>query len=171
MNLLQSLRRCRQSVWLDGFERSWITNGQLQHHIEEDGLRGVLSNFQSLQTAIQGQAYDLDFITLARQGKKQSARQYYDYVVMRDLQLAADLLKQTHTQTHGRDGYIQVDLPPHSLLQVETAIAEAQSIWRRVGWHNLMVRIPATPMMLPVIAQLISERINVNATFVLSQSR
>ncbi|KAM3106790.1 transaldolase family protein [Phormidesmis sp. 146-33] len=170
MNLLQSLQQRGQSVWLDEFERGWITSGQLQHYIDDDGLRGVLSNFQSLQSAIQSQEYDRDLSTLARQGNKLSARQYYDYLVKRDLQLAADLLKQTYTQTHGRDGYVQVDLPPHSLLQAETAIAEAQKIWQSVGWCNLMLRIPATQIMLPVIEQLISDRINVNATFVFSQT-
>jgi transaldolase len=86
------------------------------------------------------------------------------------MQLAADLLKQTHSQTHGREGYVQVDLPPHSLLQSETAIIEAQKIWQSVGWCNLMLRIPATQIMLPVIEQLISDHINVNATFVFSQT-
>jgi transaldolase len=170
MNLLQSLQQHGQSVWLDEFERGWITSGQLQYSINDDGLRGVLSNFQSLETAIQRQEYDRDFSALARQGSKLSARQYYDYLVKRDLQLVADLLKQTYSQTHGRDGYVQLDLPPHSLLQAETAIAEAQNIWRSVGWCNLMLRIPATQMMLPVIEQLISDRINVNATLVFSQA-
>lgn len=170
MNLLHSLHQRGQSVWLDGFERGWITSGQLQYSIDDDGLRGVLSNFQSLQAAIQGQEYDRDFSTLARPGSKLSARQYYDYLVKRDLQLAADLLKQTYSQTHGREGYVQVDLPPRSLLQAETAIAEAQKIWRSVGWRNLMLRIPASQIMLPVIEQLISDRINVNATFVFSQT-
>ncbi|MFH7029511.1 MAG: transaldolase family protein [Heteroscytonema crispum UTEX LB 1556] len=169
MNLLQSLRRRGQSVWLDQFERGWIISGQLQHYIDDDGLRGVLSNFQSLQVAIQGQGYDRDFSTLTRQGTKLATRHYYDYLITRDLQLAADLLKKTHSQTHGRDGYIQVDLAPDTLLQAETAIAEAQRIWRCVGWRNLMLRIPVTQMMLPVIEQLISDRINVNATLVFSQ--
>ncbi|WP_009630263.1 transaldolase family protein [Synechocystis sp. PCC 7509] len=170
MNLLQSLQQRGQSVWLDGFERGWIISGQLQYSIDDDGVQGVLSNFQSLQAAIRGQEYDHDFSTLARKGSKLSARQYYDYAVMRDLQLAADLLKQTYTQTHGRDGYVQVDLPPYSLLQAETAITEAQKIWKSVGWCNLMLRIPATQIMIPVIEQLISDRMNVNATFVFSQT-
>ena len=170
MNFLQSLQQRGQSVWLNEFERGWITSGQLQHYIDDDGLRGVLSNFQSLQAAIQGQEYDRDFSTLARQGDKLSTRQYYDYLVKRDLQLAADLLKQTYSQTYGRDGYVQVDLPPHSLLQAEAAIAEAQKIWQSVGWCNLMLRIPATQIMLPVIERLISDHINVNATFVFSQT-
>lgn len=74
MNLLQSLRRSGQSVWLDGYERSWVINGQLQQSIEEDGLRGVRSNFQSVQVAIERQKYDRDFTTLAQQGTSRTAQ-------------------------------------------------------------------------------------------------
>lgn len=168
MNLLKSLRQYGQSVWLDGFERGWISRGKLQQYIEEDGLRGVRSNFESLTLAIRGQEYDRDFTALAQQGRSRTTQSDYDYLIVRDLQLAADLLKQVHSQTQGCDGYVQIDLPPAALLQPETAIAAAQKIWQSVGWSNLLLRIPATPIMLPVIEQLISDHINVNATFLCS---
>jgi transaldolase len=168
MNLLQLLQRYGQSVWLDRYERSWVISGQLQQSIEEDGLRGVRSNFESLKLAIQGQEYNCDFSTLTQQGMSRSSRSNYDYLIRRDLQLAADLLKQTHMQTQGRDGYIQVDLPPDALFEAETALFAAQKIWQSVGWSNLLLRIPATQIMLPVIEQLIGDRINVNATLVFS---
>jgi transaldolase len=168
MNLLQSLRRYGKSVWLDGFERGWISRGELQQYIEEDGLRGIRSNFQSLQAAIQGQEYDRDFTTLAHKGMNRTSQSDYDYLIVRDLQLAADLLKQVHSQTQGREGYVQIDLPPNALRRTETALAAAQKIWQSVGWSNLLLRIPATQLMLPVITQLIGDRINVNATLVFS---
>jgi transaldolase len=130
----------------------------------------VLSKFQSLQAAIEGKEYAIDFSTLAHQNIERSAGHKYDYLIRRDLQLAADLLKQTHSQTCGRDGYVQVDVSPHSLLQAQSAIAEAQILWSSVGWCNLMLITPATQIMLRVIAQLICDRINVNATFVFSQT-
>jgi hypothetical protein len=99
-----ALRRRGQSVWLDNFERGWITNSKLQHYIDDHGLRGVLSNFQSLQATIEAKKYDLDFSTLANPNIKCSAGHKYDYLIRRDLQLAADLLKQTYSQTRGRDG-------------------------------------------------------------------
>ncbi len=99
-----ALRRRGQSVWLDNFERSWITNSKWQHYIDDRELRGVLSNFQSLQAAIEAKNYAIDFSTLAYQNLKRSAGHKYDYLIRRDLQLAADLLKQTHSQTRGRDG-------------------------------------------------------------------
>jgi transaldolase len=49
MNLLRSLRRYGQSVWLDEYERSWVSSGQLQQYIEEDGLRGARSTFEGLK--------------------------------------------------------------------------------------------------------------------------
>jgi transaldolase len=130
----------------------------------------VLSNFQSLQAAIEAKKYAIDFSTLAHQKIERSAGHKYDYLIRRGLQLAADLLKQTHSQTRGREGYVQIDLPPPSLLQAQSAMAEAQILWESVGWRNLMLRIPAAQIMLSVIAQLICDRIKVNATFVFSQT-
>lgn len=170
MNLLQSLRRSEQSLWLDGFERSWVCSGQLQQAIEAGGVRGVRTNFDALNLAIQGQAYDRDFRTLAQRGSSRGAQTDYEYLLVRDLQLAADRLKQVHVHTQGQDGYVQVDLPPDTLFNVETAIAAAQRIWRAVGWSNLLLRIPATRLMLPVIEQLLREGMNVNATLVFSPS-
>ena len=89
---------------LDNGATFQITNSKLQHYIDDRGLRGVLSNFHSLQAAIEAKKYAIDFSTLAHQNLKPSARPKYDYLIRRDLQLAADLLKQTHSQTRGRDG-------------------------------------------------------------------
>lgn len=55
-------------------------------------------------------------------------------------------------------------------MQAQSAIAEAQIFWHSVGWCNLMLRIPAAQILLPVIAELICDRINVNAAFVFSQT-
>jgi len=155
---------------IDNGARSQITNSKLQHYIDDQGLRGVLSNFQRLQATIEEKKYPIDFSTLAHQNLKRSAGYKYDYLIRRDLQLAADLLKQTHSPTRGGHGYVQVDLPPHSLLHGQSAIAEAQILWDSVGWCNFILRIPATQIMLRVIEQLICDRINVNATFVFSQT-
>jgi len=55
---------------IDNGARSQITNSKLQDYIDDDGLRGVLSNFQSLQAAIEAKKYAIDFSTLAHQNIK-----------------------------------------------------------------------------------------------------
>jgi hypothetical protein len=57
-----------------------------------------------LQAAIEAKKYDLDFSTLANQNIERFPGHKYDYLIRRGLQLAADLLKQTHSQTRGGDG-------------------------------------------------------------------
>ena len=170
MDLVKLLRQYGQSVWLDGFERGWISHGWLQRYVD-DGIGSIGSDFESLREAISGHEYDRDFNILSQRTINRTAKSDYENLVVRDLQLAADLLKPTYSQSQGRDGYVQVDLPPDVLVQAETAIAEAQKIWQMVGWRNLMLRIPATPAMLPVIETLIAHGININATLVFTQIR
>ena len=81
---------------IDNGARSQITNSKLQHYIDE-GLRGRLSSFQRLQATIEEKKYAIDFSTLANQNIERSAGHKYDYLIRRDLQLAADLLKQTYS--------------------------------------------------------------------------
>jgi hypothetical protein len=88
---------------IDNGARSQITNSKLQHYIDE-GLRGRLSSFQRLQATIEEKKYAIDFSTQAHQNIKRFPGPKYDYLIRRDLQLAADLLKQTYSQTRGRDG-------------------------------------------------------------------
>lgn len=45
-------------------------------------------------------------------------------MTVRDLQLAADLLKQVHAQTQGRDGYVQIDLLPETVMLLSPSTLE-----------------------------------------------
>ena len=71
-----------------------LRNSKLQD-FDDPGLRGVLSKFQSLQAAIEAKEYTIDFSTLAHPNLKRFPGHKYDYLIRRDLQLAAELLKQT----------------------------------------------------------------------------
>ena len=130
MDLVKLLRQYGQSVWLDGFERGWISHGWLQRYVD-DGIGSIGSDFESLRATISGHEYDRDFKILSQRAINRTAKSDYEHLVVRDLQLAADLLKPTYSQSQGRDGYVQVDLPPDVLVQAETAIARSEE--RRVG--------------------------------------
>jgi transaldolase len=166
MNLLQTLCQHGQSVWVDGLERHLILTGQLQRSID-NGLRGVLSNFTSLEQAIRAGSYDRDFQVLDRHPKI-DAQSVYAYLTIQDMQLAADLMKVVHTQTHAGDGFVNLDLPPQFAVDPETMLTEARRLWQTVGWSNLMLKLPATAATLSVIQPLIYEGININVTMLSS---
>ena len=66
-NPLKALASYGQSVWLDYIRRSLITSGELQRHIDEDGLTGVTSNPAIFEKAIGGgNEYDAQVNTLLR---------------------------------------------------------------------------------------------------------
>lgn len=169
MNLPQTLWRRGQSVWLDNFDHSFIVSGQLQQYITEDGLRGVLSNFISLEQAIESKDYDQDLRAVPHPYSV-DARSLYESIIVRDMQLAADLLKVVHNQTQGYDGFVNLDLSPQVVFDAQATLTEAQRLWRLVGWSNLMLKVPATPATLSIVEQLIGEGININVTLLFSQA-
>src|SRR5436190_758329 len=80
------------SVWLDQIRRSLIEGGELQRLIDEASLRGITSNPAIFEKAILGSPdYDDDLRELAQEGL--DAQAIYERIVIRDVQLAADVLR------------------------------------------------------------------------------
>jgi transaldolase len=167
MNLCRTLRHYGQSVWFDDLERNLTIAGRLQRSID-DGLRGWLSNFTSLEQAIRAGEYDRDFQSIAS-GSNLDPASIYEYLTIQDMQLAADLMKAVYDRTHATDGFVNLDLSPYLAIDTQATLTEARRLWQAVGWSNLMLKISATAATLPAIEQLVAEGINVNVTLLCSQ--
>src|SRR5262249_36825792 len=74
-----------------------------------------------------------------------------------------------YQQTHGRDGYVSLEVAPYLAYKTQETIDEARRLWKTVGRENLMVKVPGTKEGLPAIQQLISEGININVTLLFAQ--
>src|SRR3954463_6810852 len=89
---LAALTAAGTSVWLDQIRRSMIEGGELERMVVEDCLRGVTSNPAIFEKAILGSSdYDEDLGAAAREGL--SAREVYRRLAVKDVQLAADVLR------------------------------------------------------------------------------
>jgi transaldolase / glucose-6-phosphate isomerase len=168
-NPLKVLHEYGQSVWLDYMRRSFITSGDLQRLIREDGLQGVTSNPTIFEKAITGSA-DYQDLLAAAESQRLDAGALYEKIAVRDIQDAADLLRPVYEQTQRRDGYVSLEVSPLLAHDTQGTIGEARRLWTAVGRDNLMVKVPATPEGIPAIQRLIHEGINVNVTLLFSQA-
>ena len=167
-NPLKALASYGQSVWLDYIRRSLITSGELQRHIDEDGLAGVTSNPAIFEKAIAGSNDYADKLSRLNSSNL-DAKGIYEEIAIGDIQDAADILKQVYTATHRRDGYVSLEVSPNLANDTQGTLEEARRLWKRVGRENVMIKVPATPAGVPAIQQLISEGINVNVTLLFAQ--
>lgn len=168
-NPLKVLHEYGQSVWLDYMRRSFITSGELQRLIQEDGLQGITSNPAIFEKAIAGSA-DYQDLLAAAESQRLDAGALYEKIAVRDIQDAADLLRPVYEQTKRRDGYVSLEVSPLLAHDTQGTIAEARRLWTAVGRDNLMVKVPGTPEGIPAIERLIREGINVNVTLLFSQA-
>src|SRR3954471_7175782 len=88
------------SVWLDQIRRTLIEGGELQRLIDEYSLRGVTSNPAIFEKAILGSAdYDDELREMAGEGR--GPREIYEAIAIRDVQLAADVLRPLYDEMDG----------------------------------------------------------------------
>src|ERR1700682_1731805 len=167
-NPLKQLQQFGQSVWLDYIRRDLFGTGELQRLIDQDGLRGMTSNPSIFEKAFTG---SVDYADMLGQLQSQNlnAVEIYERMAIRDIQDAADLLRQVYASTNKRDGYVSLEVSPKLARDAQGSIEEARRLWKTVGRPNIMIKIPGTPEGVPAVRQLISEGININITLLFSQ--
>lgn len=170
MNPLLRLRQFGQTVYLDEFRRSWLTNGRLQALIDDDGLAGVTSNPAIFQKAIvESHDYDEAIAELAKGGSTPYLA--YEELTVADIRAAADLFRPMYDASNGVDGFVSLEVSPHLANDEEGTVAEALHLWERLDRPNVFIKVPATDAGVPAIRRLIAAGVNVNVTLLFGLDR
>src|SRR5882672_6325903 len=143
-NPLKDLLKFGQSVWLDYIRRDLITTGELKRLIEEDGLRGMTSNPAIFENAISAGNYYDDLLNSLESKKDLDAKARYETLAIRDIQDAADLLRGVYDESHGRDGYVSLEVSPYLARDTKGTLKEARRLWKEVARPNVMIKVPGT---------------------------
>ena len=171
MNNIQKLAELGQSIWYDNISRGVIRRGELKKMVDE-GLLGVTSNPTIFDKAISGSAdYDDQLRDLVSANPNVDAGEIIQALMVRDIQMACDVLKVAFDKTKGKDGYVSIEVTPNKARDTKATVEEVRELWKKVNRKNLMVKIPATKEGLPAIEQSISEGMNINVTLIFSAER
>ena len=166
---LKALTAAGVSVWLDQIRRSLITGGELARMVAEESLRGVTANPSIFEKAILGSSdYDDELEEMARE--ELEPQEVYERIAIRDVQLAADVLRDVHDESGGRDGFISLEVAPDIAHDSERTLEAARNFWRKLHRPNVMIKIPGTAEGVDAIEQAIYEGINVNVTLLFAVS-
>lgn len=169
-NPLQNLAALGQSVWLDYIERSLLTDGTLFRLIADDAVTGMTSNPAIFEKAMQsGPSYRATIARLAARDVPPVA--IYEAITFDDVRCATELLRPVYDQSHGRDGFVSIEISPHLAHDAEASVLEAVRVWDTIDRTNLMIKVPATPSGVIALRRLLALGINVNATLLFSVTR
>src|SRR3989304_5096182 len=112
MNNLQRLEQLGQSIWYDNISRGVILKGELKKMVDE-GLLGVTSNPTIFDKAISGSNdYDEQIRDLVEKKPGIDAAEIIHALMVKDIQMACDVLRGVYERTKGGDGYVSIEVTP-----------------------------------------------------------
>src|SRR5690606_10915542 len=167
MNAIQALTEYGQSIWLDYIRRDMTRSGELQRMID-DGLRGMTSNPAIFQKSIGGGGDYTATLTEFGADPELDAKGLYERIAIEDIREACDVMLPLYRRCERRDGFVSLEVAPALARDGAGTIAEAHRLWAAVDRPNLMIKVPAPTEGLFAIEALIRDRLNVNATLILS---
>ena len=169
-----SLRRLREagvSIWLDTLSRELLDGGGFAELIHDWGVTGATSNPTIFAKAITGSdRYDDQLRGLAGAGERDLQELFFS-LALDDVRAAASLLRPAFEGSQGSDGFISFECTPDLADDTEATIAQATSLWQRLGQPNVMIKVPGTAAGLPAIEELTRRGVNINVTLLFSVER
>ncbi|HEX7574034.1 MAG TPA: transaldolase, partial [Bacteroidota bacterium] len=170
-NALKQLEELGQSIWYDNISRSLVTSGELRRLVDE-GLLGMTSNPTIFDKAISGSTdYDAQLREILTKNPGAPTAEIIQALMVKDIQMAADVLRVAYDRTGGGDGYVSVEVTPTKARDTQATNAEVRQLASLIDRKNVMVKIPATKEGLPAITRAISEGYNINVTLIFSVQR
>ena len=170
LNLLR-LREAGVSIWLDTLSRELLETGELAGLIQDYGVTGATSNPTIFAKAItDSDCYDDQLRTLVARGEH-DAQELFFSLALDDIRVAARLLRPVYESSRGSDGFVSFECTPDLADDTGATIAQATSLWRRLGQPNVMIKVPGTAAGLPAIEELTRQGVNVNITLLFSIER
>jgi len=167
---LHQLSALGQSVWIDSLSREWLETGELARMMREDVVVGVTSNPTIFQKAMsEGDWYDEQLREVLNE--EDDLKEIFLQLAARDIRGACDLFRTVWDETHGRDGYVSMEVDPNFAYDTEATIEEASRFHDWIDRPNLHVKIPATAPGLPAIEEMIARGRNTNVTLTFSLVR
>lgn len=169
MTVIHEVFSLGQSIWLDYISKSLIASGGLEEYIN-NGVVGVTTNPSIFENAIaKTQDYDSEIASLTTAGK--STPEIYETLTLQEVGTAADILRPVYDNTHGKDGYVSLEVNPLLASDRDTTISEAKRLFALLNRPNVMIKIPATPEGISALTECIAANVNVNSTLIFSQAQ
>jgi transaldolase len=171
MNRLQALHDAGVSIWLDSLSRDLLETGAFAALITECAVTGATSNPTIFAKAITGSdRYDDQLHDLVASGIDDPQELFFQ-LALDDVRRAADLLRPSHDQSDGRDGFVSFECTPDLAHDTDGTIEQAVALWGRLARPNVMIKVPATDAGIPAIEELTARGVNINVTLLFSIAR
>ncbi len=153
------------SLWCDFVERDFL-KGEFVELLDKEVFNGATSNPAIFKSSfLTSSAYQ----ETRKRLKNLDAKEIYEKLAVEDIKIAATSLKSLYDNQN--DGFISIEVDPTFCDDAKATIKEGRELYKKIGYKNVMIKIPATSAGYEAMEELMSDGINVNATLIFSPNQ
>lgn len=162
----EKLHDLGQSLWIDNITRTMLSEGTIQHYIDDLAVTGLTSNPTIFDNAIgTGDAYDDQIAELREKGVE--GEQLFFELALTDLRKAAKLFEPINERTDGVDGWVSLEVSPLLADDAKRTGEQVKDLHSRAKC-NIFIKIPGTQAGHDAITEAIFSGTPVNVTLLFS---
>ncbi|CAA6809723.1 MAG: Transaldolase (EC [uncultured Campylobacterales bacterium] len=163
--MIEKLKKNNFSIWCDFIQRDFLQT-EFKELISSEKINGATSNPSIFKKAFSNEEYKEDI----KKQKAKSQKEIYEYLAIKDISLAADLLSSLYKENKD-NGFISIEVNPELCHDAKGTIEEGKRLYNEIGKKNVMIKVPATSSGFEAMKKLSEDGINVNATLVFSPTQ
>jgi len=153
------------SLWLDFIERGFLESGDFDALLERGVINGATSNPSIFHKAFTtSKVYQRRIEELKSQDL--SPKEIYEDLAIEDIKIVAKKLLPLYQENNM--GFVSIEVDPFFANNSQETIAEGIRLFERIGYPNVMIKVPATDAGYIAMEELFAKDIPVNATLIFS---
>ncbi|KJR99090.1 MAG: hypothetical protein VR65_16710 [Desulfobulbaceae bacterium BRH_c16a] len=167
LNILSTLLRIGQSLWLENISREQLQSGSLIQYIKEGSITGASVSPAACSRSLRSsEVYDNAIRKKLAEGL--FGEPLAQELIMEDARHAADLLRPVFDRTDGVDGWVALTIFPLSTNDTAAITAAISNIHAKARRPNILITIPGLPDWLEAIEEVIYSGVPVSIAFLVS---
>ena len=171
MDLIERLMRLGQCIWLDSIASPAQLTADTVSHLSDQGFAGIADCHTLSVASIRDEShYDQAIMDITSANRSVDASSIHEILLLQDVAFLADTLLPEFTNSRHTRGVVSLPLIPYQFEEPHEVRECVHRLVRRLNRTNIVIKMPAMPVYLEALEELLADNISVYVSGMMEKS-